>query len=178
MKQAAHSCKPVQIAVIGYGGMGSWHAAQLEEMPQFAVRGVYDIREERNALAREKGFYAYASLEELLADEQLELVTIATPNDLHRELAIAAMRAGKAVISEKPVALNSGELEEMIAVSNETGRLFTVHQNRLTRARWGAPSVWSQRCMARAVCRVIGATPRSTAAAWCWIGASTCLIRR
>lgn len=132
VKQAAQSCAPVQIAVIGYGGMGSWHAAQLEEMPQFAVRGVYDIREERNALAREKGFHAYASLEELLVDTQLELVTIATPNDLHKELAIAAMRAGKAVVCEKPVALNSGELEEMIAVSHETGRLFTVHQNR----RW------------------------------------------
>lgn len=122
----------VRAAVIGYGGMGSWHAAQLDEMPQFSLCGIYDIRAQRSEAAREKGIRAYASLEELLSDTQIELVTIATPNDLHKELAIRAMRAGKHVISEKPVALNSGELEAMIAVSHETGRLFTAHQNR----RW------------------------------------------
>lgn len=122
----------VHAAVIGYGGMGSWHAEQLAKIPRFSLCGVYDIKPERNEAAREKGIRAYDSLEALLGDAQIELVTIATPNDTHRELAIRAMRAGKAVVCEKPVALSSAELEEMIAVSRETGRLFTVHQNR----RW------------------------------------------
>lgn len=132
MRQEMERKEPVRIAVVGYGGMGSWHAEHLAEMPQFSLYGVYDIQPERNEAAREKGICAYGSLEELLDDDHIEIVTLATPNDVHKALAIRAMRAGKAVVCEKPVALSSDELEEMIAVSHETGKLFTVHQNR----RW------------------------------------------
>ncbi len=120
-------------ALIGYGGMGLWHTEQLQTMPEtFQITGVYDILPERNALARQKGLHAYESLEQLLTDSTVELVTIATPNDTHLPLAVAAMEHGKHVICEKPVALSTAELETMIAVSERTGRLFTVHQNR----RW------------------------------------------
>ena len=57
---------------------------------------------------------------------------IATPNDLHKELSIAALKAGKHVVCEKPVALNTAELDEIVAVAQETGNTFMVHQNR----RW------------------------------------------
>ena len=57
---------------------------------------------------------------------------IATPNDLHKDLSIAALRAGKHVVCEKPVALNTAELDEIVAVAKETGNTFMVHQNR----RW------------------------------------------
>lgn len=121
-------------AVIGYGGMGNWHARKIKnEMGEYAeLIGIYDINPERCKVAEENGIHAFASREELLADERIDLITIATPNDVHKEIAIAAMKAGKNVISEKPVAMNSGELNEMIACSEETGKLFTVHQNR----RW------------------------------------------
>lgn len=121
-------------AVIGYGGMGSWHARKIKnEMGEYAqLVGIYDINPERRDVAEENGIHAYSSREELLADERIDLVTIATPNDVHKEIAIAAMEAGKNVISEKPVAMNSAELEEMIACAEKCGKLFTVHQNR----RW------------------------------------------
>ena len=121
-------------AVIGYGGMGSWHARKIKnEMGEYAqLVGIYDINPERRAIAEENGIHAYSSREELLADERIDLITIATPNDVHKEIAIAAMEAGKNVISEKPVAMNSAELEEMIACAERCGKLFTVHQNR----RW------------------------------------------
>ena len=121
-------------AVIGYGGMGNWHTRKVrDEMSEYAeLVGIYDIKPERCAVAEENGIKAYASREELLNDERIDLVTIATPNDLHKEIAIDALRAGKNVISEKPVTLNSQELEEIIAVAEECGKLFTVHQNR----RW------------------------------------------
>ena len=121
-------------AVIGYGGMGSWHTRKIKnEMGEYAeLVGIYDIDPSRNKVAEENGIHAFASREELLADEHIDLVTVATPNDYHKEIVMAALRAGKNVISEKPVTICSADLEEMIACANECGKLFTVHQNR----RW------------------------------------------
>lgn len=122
----------IGVAVIGYGGMGGWHTQKIQTIKGAELIGVYDIKPERCKIAQEKGIHAFASREELLADARISLVTVATPNDFHKEIVIAALAAGKNVICEKPVALNSEELEEMIAASKKYGRLFTVHQNR----RW------------------------------------------
>lgn len=119
-------------ALIGYGGMGRWHVEKLKTLEEFEIAGVYDILPERRAEAARDGLFAYDSLEALLADAAVELVTIATPNDFHRPIAVQAMAAGKHVISEKPVALSSRELQEMIDASRKYRRVFSVHQNR----RW------------------------------------------
>ena len=123
----------LNLAIIGYGGMGGWHHHNIvEKVPAIHVKGVYDIREEAMEKAREAGLETYPSLEAVFADPDIQIVTVATPNNFHKDIAIAAMRAGKHVISEKPVTLNAAELEEIIAVSKETGMLFSIHQNR----RW------------------------------------------
>lgn len=120
-------------AIIGFGGMGHWHYESISQrVSGLRVKGVYDIRQEALQKAEREGLYAYESLEELLADPEVDLVTIATPNNFHKPLAIQCMRAGKNVVCEKPVTLNAAELEEIIAVRNETGKLFSIHQNR----RW------------------------------------------
>ncbi len=121
-------------AVIGYGGMGSWHTRKLldDMKDECELIGIYDIKPERCKIAEEKGIHAFASREELLKDERIDIVTIATPNDYHKEIAVAALKAGKHVISEKPVTLSSADLEVMIAAAEKYGKLFTVHQNR----RW------------------------------------------
>ena len=119
-------------ALIGYGGMGRWHVEKLRTLPEFEIAGVYDILPERREAAVKDGLTAYDSLESLLADASVELVTIATPNDLHRPIGIQAMAAGKHVISEKPVTLSSRDLQAMIDASRKYGRIFSVHQNR----RW------------------------------------------
>lgn len=119
-------------ALIGYGGMGSWHVDKLLTLPEVTVSGIYDIDPERAALAQERGLHAYPSLEALLSDPMVECITIATPNDVHRDIAAAAMKAGKHVICEKPVTLSSDDLQAMIDSSLTYRRLFTVHQNR----RW------------------------------------------
>ena len=121
------------LAIIGFGGMGGWHAQNImERVPELKLKGAFDIRPEALDKAREMGLYAYESLDEVLNDPEVDIVTIATPNNFHKPLAIKALRAGKNVISEKPVTLNAAELEEIIAVRDETGKLFSVHQNR----RW------------------------------------------
>ena len=89
----------IGFAVIGYGGMGSWHTRKVkEEMGEYAeLVGIYDINPERGKVAEENGIHSFATREELLADERIDLVTIATPNDFHKEIAVAALRAGKNV---------------------------------------------------------------------------------
>ena len=120
-------------AVIGLGGMGTWHVENIQKkVPRIHVKGAYDIRPEALEKTGRLGIQAYGSLDELLGDPEIDLVTIAIPNDMHKDTAIKALRAGKNVVCEKPVTLNSAELEEIIAVQKETGKLFSVHQNR----RW------------------------------------------
>lgn len=124
--------KKTGFAVIGYGGMGSWHVQLLKGLDEVEMLGVYDIAPDRCSLARERGFHAYPSLEALLEDERVEAVIIAIPNHLHRDISIEAMSRGKNVICEKPVALDHHQLKEMIDAAGRCGVLFTVNQNR----RW------------------------------------------
>lgn len=121
-----------KVAVIGYGGMGGWHVEHLRKSDVCELAGVYDIKEERNELARSRGIFAWSDVDTLLSDPSVEIITVAIPNDSHLETVLAALKAGKHVICEKPVAMNVGELEEMIAAARQADRHFTVHQNR----RW------------------------------------------
>jgi len=123
----------IKTAIVGYGGMGAWHGEKLKTLDDIIeVTGTYDIKETRQEASKKAGFTPYPSFEAVLNDPALELVTIATPNDLHKPLAVQLMAAGKNVISEKPVTLCLSDLDEMIVAANKYGKLFTVHQNR----RW------------------------------------------
>ncbi len=124
--------KQYHVGIIGFGGMAGWHNELIQTIDGLRVAGVYDIKKERCDYAESIGLHAYGSLEELLADEKVDFVLIATPNDVHKPIAIQAMEAGKAVVSEKPVTLSSKDLQEMIDASKRTGQFLTVHQNR----RW------------------------------------------
>lgn len=124
--------KEFLVGIVGLGGMGNWHREIIEVIDGINVAGIYDISEDRNQFARESNLRVYESLDEILADQSIDIILIATPNDVHKEIAVKAMEAGKNVVCEKPVTLNSKELEEIIEVSNKTGKFFTVHQNR----RW------------------------------------------
>ncbi len=122
-----------KMAIVGFGGMAGWHYNEIQTIEGLEIAGIWDIREERRGYAaEEKGLHVYSGLEDLLADSETDLVLIATPNDVHKPVAIAAMEAGKNVVSEKPVTLCSQDLREMIETSDRTGRFLTVHQNR----RW------------------------------------------
>ena len=122
-----------KLGIIGFGGMGGWHAKNIAEMPgEFQLVGVYDINPAKIEAANKKGIDGFDTLEDLLNDESIQTVIIATPNNFHMELSIKAMRAGKHVICEKPVMMCTEELVEVLNVSKETGCQFSVHQNR----RW------------------------------------------
>ncbi|MBR5152326.1 MAG: Gfo/Idh/MocA family oxidoreductase [Clostridia bacterium] len=123
--------KTYKLGIIGYGSMAGNHRLQLEKgnVP-VTLKGVFDIDQSRLTLAKEQGYLAYSSKEELLADAEIDIILVATTNEHHKALAIEALRAGKHVICEKPATMTSADLEEIIAVSKECGRIFTVDQNR------------------------------------------------
>ena len=90
--------KKIGYAVIGYGGMGHFHGERCKSIDSLEFLGFYDIDPEVQKKGAEEGAHSYLSRSELLADERVELVTVATPNDVHKEIVIDALRAGKNVI--------------------------------------------------------------------------------
>ena len=120
------------VVIVGYGGMGSYHAQLISENGRVEVRGAFDLLEDRRNAASLAGYTAYSSYEEVLADPAVEIILIATPNDVHKDIAVRAFQAGKHVVCEKPVALSTAEFTEMQAAADAAGRVLMVHQNR----RW------------------------------------------
>lgn len=121
-----------KVAVIGYGGQGAWHCTQALSSDVVELAGTYDIREVRRNAARDNGIFVYESNDALLNDKDVEIVVIAIPNDDHLEWVVKALKAGKNVICEKPVEMSVEALDKMLAAAMESGKLFSVHQNR----RW------------------------------------------
>ena len=120
------------VTVIGFGGQGGWHANHAINSDVVSLLGIYDIDEKKSELARQKGIHAYASLDEAIADPKCDIIVVATPNDVHKDIVVKALLAGKNVVCEKPVAMSVDVLDEMLLAARKSGKLFTVHQNR----RW------------------------------------------
>ncbi len=118
--------------IVGFGGMGNWHREILADFENIFCAGTFDISLDRQEVASQLGLHAFASLNEVLEDEKIDIIVIATPNDVHKEIALKAMNAGKNVVCEKPVTLSSKDLQDMIDCANKNEVMFTVHQNR----RW------------------------------------------
>ena len=121
-----------KIAIVGYGGQGAWHANHALKSDVVSLAGIYDIADKRMKAAVDNGIHTYASLEDILADKDVDIVLCATPNDVHKDIVVKSLLAGKNVICEKPVALSVGEFDEMLAAAEKSGKVFSVHQNR----RW------------------------------------------
>ena len=86
-------------------------------------------------LADQYGTKAYGSYQELLADPQIEAVSVLTPNFTHAEITIAALKAGKHVLCEKPMAVTLQDCEAMVQTAEQTGKKLMIGQNqRLTPA--------------------------------------------
>jgi scyllo-inositol 2-dehydrogenase (NADP+) len=121
-----------RLVVVGYGTMGVTHRERLADVEGIEVVGAVDIDPVREQYAVEDGLHVYSDLEAALQDDSVDFVFVCTPNDSHRPIAEAALRAGKHVMCEKPAMLNSRELEAVVGLAERSGRIFAVHQNR----RW------------------------------------------
>jgi len=118
-----------KIEKLRWGFIGAGGIAKRALFPAISKSNVGEIyavasRDKTKALTISPNGIVYTSYDELLADPKVEAVYISLPNSLHLPLAIKAMRAGKHVLCEKPLGMNAAEVEEAIAVSKETNRIF------------------------------------------------------
>lgn len=113
------------IAGLGRGFMLTLPA--LRSHPRIKLLAAFDLRSEATErFAAEFDAAAHQSLDSLLQDENVDAVYIATPHELHAAQAIAAMRAGKHVLVEKPMATSVDDCAEMARVAEETGKVLIV----------------------------------------------------
>jgi len=141
----------IKMAIIGMGGMSGWHFSNIKnDIKDIEIVSGYDISKEvRERRAKEWGIKVYETPEELYADPEIDLVLIATPNDVHKEYSVKCMEAGKNVVCEKPVTMDVPELEEIIKVRDKTGKFFSIHQNR----RWDPDYVTVKELLAKKMLR-------------------------
>jgi len=127
------SQEQIRVGVAGLGRSG-WgiHVRLLSQIPaKYQIVAVTDPDAGRCQEAVERfGCQAYAGYDELVGDDAVELVVVATPSHLHADYTIAALEAGKAVVCEKPMAASLADADRMIAAAEHTGRLLTIFQNR------------------------------------------------
>ncbi len=119
--------EPLHAAIVGVGFVGRVHLEALRRLgiPVAGIAG--STPEKGQAAARALQVpRAYADFAELLADATVDVVHVCTPNHLHFAMASAAMRAGKHVVCEKPLALTAQESRELVRLQQETGRTFAV----------------------------------------------------
>lgn len=127
----------MKIGIIGCGKI-----AQVRHIPEYAahphceLKGFYDLNKARaEELAAKYGGVAYDTAEELLTDPEIDAVSVCAANYAHAELTVKALKAGKHVLCEKPMATTLADCEEMVKVAKEEGKLLMIGQNqRLTKA--------------------------------------------
>ncbi|MDF3018554.1 MAG: gfo/Idh/MocA family oxidoreductase [Thermomicrobiales bacterium] len=117
----------VQVAVLGAGFMGSTHAKAYAAMPDVGVAAVYAPSPDRgDPLAREIGSRWTDDLQAVLADPGIEAIDICLPTPQHREVAEAALAAGKHVLLEKPIALSLEDAQALVQANEATDRVFMI----------------------------------------------------
>lgn len=125
---------PIRVGIVGFGTAGEYfHGYFLAADPAYEIVGVVTGNPQRTERVRAlaPGAKVVPDLERLLALSP-DLVVVASPPKAHQDNVIRALRAGSAVVVDKPVAPSAEAVEAMIAVSRETGSALTVYQNR----RW------------------------------------------
>jgi len=122
--------KKLNVGLIGYGFMGRTHSNAYRRVNNFfdvpyepvlqVVCGL--VEAEAKAFAEKWGYKSYTTdWHKVVEDENIDVVEICVPNNLHAEIAIAAAKAGKAIVCEKPLALNVAQAEEMVKAVEEAG---------------------------------------------------------
>ena len=108
----------MKFGIIGAGMIGHFHAKAITAMTGGELQSVFDLRQEAaDKLASEYGAKGYSSIEEFLADPELEIVTIGTPSGAHLDPALASLNAGKHVICEKPLEITLERIDQITAAA-------------------------------------------------------------
>jgi predicted dehydrogenase len=117
----------VRFGILGCGVIADTHAEAIKNIKEATLVGVADnLPSPARAFAEKYSVKAYENYREMLLDEDVDAVCVCTPSGFHAQNAVEALRAGKHVVLEKPMAISTQEADEVIRVANETGRVLTV----------------------------------------------------
>ena len=116
--------------LVGYGGSGkNFHAPFINQNLGFYLKSVVE-RTKKQAILEYPGIQSFKDIDGLLADPQIELIVIASPNQTHFALALKSLQAGKHVVVEKPFTSNTLEALELIKIAKNKKLFLGVYQNR------------------------------------------------
>jgi len=124
--------RKVRVGIIGSGGIAqACHMPGYQELADVEIHAVADINPETARRAAEQFSvpHVFSDYRDLVAMREVEAVSVCTPNAFHKGPTIAALRAGKHVLVEKPMALNATEARAMIAAAKRAGKLLMVGLN-------------------------------------------------
>ena len=126
----------VGFGIVGCGGIGPLHADALAEVEDGRLVAVCDVIPERAQKCAEKhNCRWYADYEQLLGDKEVQIVNICTPSGMHADMGIQAAKAGKHVLSEKPLDVRLDKADALIEACDKAGvRLGCIFQNRFNPA--------------------------------------------
>ena len=123
--------KTIRVGIIGAGAIALDHAQGINSHPQAEVVAIADISKKRaNEMKKELGLAkAYYSGDDLLADPDIDAVAIALPNKFHAPASLAALKAKKHVLLDKPFALNQKEAKQVLETARKVRRVFMLGMN-------------------------------------------------
>tara|TARA_R110000851_G_scaffold80163_7_gene176540 strand:+ start:939 stop:1982 length:1044 start_codon:yes stop_codon:yes gene_type:complete len=122
--------KPINTALCSFGMSGYvFHAPFIEVHPAFNLYGVWE-RTKNNAQSKYPNIKTFRTLEEMLADQNIELVVVNTPSVTHYDFAKQAINSGKNVVVEKPFTATVEQAEELIQLAKEKNVALSVYHNR------------------------------------------------
>ncbi len=144
----------IHIGVIGCGKI-----AQVRHIPEYAANPFCELtgffnptRSRAEDMASKYGGKVYETAEELLADPVIDAVSVCSANASHAELSIKALKAGKHVLCEKPMATTLADCEAMVAAARESGKFLMIGQNqRLAKAHSAAKQLLKEGLIGRVV---------------------------
>jgi UDP-N-acetyl-2-amino-2-deoxyglucuronate dehydrogenase len=123
---------PIRIGLVGCGAISTQHLEAISALPDLALAAVVDASEARARSVGEQWGVAWSTgLDDLLRRDDVDAVTIATPSGLHAAQALAALRSGRHVVVEKPIALTVADADEIVREGHQRGlTVATISQRR------------------------------------------------
>ncbi len=117
----------VKFGIVGCGMIASINAEAIERIPSAKLVGVADNNfDVACSFSEKRSVKAYKSYDEMLSDSNIDAVVVCTPSCFHAQNAIDALKAGKHVVLEKPMAISLEDADKIIEAVNDTGKILTV----------------------------------------------------
>lgn len=142
------------VCIVGYGAIGPNHAKALESTKNAHLYAVCDIDPEKIKLCQEKyDVIGYQDFTEMLTDHNVDSVHICTPHYLHFEMILAALKAGKSVVAEKPVTMTKEQFDILLHTEG-SDKVCLVFQNRLNPCAKMLKSIAEEHSLGEVICAI------------------------